>query len=626
MSHGAQERIGWRHILPIPKTSGAVGMITRLRYPKGYQFFDSNGAPLALASLSYFAAGTTTLQDTYSDTAGTVPNTNPVVLDGAGRLDGDVYLGSAADYKEVLTAGSAAVPPWPDDNIPRATLPDWNAASGPSQILNKPALAAVALSGSYKDLSNVPPTQFPFAGDSGSGGTAGLVPAPAAGNALANMFLSASGNWATPPGSPVSINLVTSAATASGTTLTFASVPPSIAVGMLVTDTTHSSVIPAGTTVVSATSTAVTLSAAVTGSGVASGDTINFFGSPSLVTNLSIFESANSVSIGSSSGSGITIPAATHSAAGVLDSARAAKIDSLATVAVSGSYTDLANKLGPFAGDSGSGGVMGLVPAPAAGTAAAGKFLKADGTWAVPSGGSGGFTLPAATANVLGGVKIGANVTAAPDGTISVTAPVNPDWNAPGGLAQILNKPALGTAAAMNVPIAATNVSGIPASLASQNLDNIARLGVGTTDTGNKLSVNGPASLFSNSGDVRVTMSKGSATNTAAFNFQDNFSTRVQFGLLGNDSFTISSSPDGSTFNIGLVISPAGSASVGGTFTLASFTVSGLPSAATAGAGTMAWVTDATQTFTSANFGATVTGGGTHGARVISNGTNWIIA
>ena len=37
-------------------------------------------------------------------------------------------------------------------------------------------------------------------------------------------------------------------------------------------------------------------------------------------------------------------------------------------------------------GDSGSGGTKGLVPAPTAGSAAAGKFLKADGTFAVPSG------------------------------------------------------------------------------------------------------------------------------------------------------------------------------------------------------------------------------------------------
>ena len=39
-------------------------------------------------------------------------------------------------------------------------------------------------------------------------------------------------------------------------------------------------------------------------------------------------------------------------------------------------------------GDSGSGGTKGLVPAPAVNDAAAGKFLKADGTWSVPAGGN----------------------------------------------------------------------------------------------------------------------------------------------------------------------------------------------------------------------------------------------
>jgi hypothetical protein len=39
-----------------------------------------------------------------------------------------------------------------------------------------------------------------------------------------------------------------------------------------------------------------------------------------------------------------------------------------------------------FTGDSGSGGAKGAVPAPAAGDAAAGKFLKADGAWTAPPG------------------------------------------------------------------------------------------------------------------------------------------------------------------------------------------------------------------------------------------------
>jgi hypothetical protein len=49
--------------------------------------------------------------------------------------------------------------------------------------------------------------------------------------------------------------------------------------------------------------------------------------------------------------------------------------------------------LNAMVGDSGSGGTKGLVPAPGAGDAAGGKFLKADGTYAVPPG-SGGGSLP----------------------------------------------------------------------------------------------------------------------------------------------------------------------------------------------------------------------------------------
>ena len=49
--------------------------------------------------------------------------------------------------------------------------------------------------------------------------------------------------------------------------------------------------------------------------------------------------------------------------------------------------TDIAVSV--MVGDSGSGGVKGLVPAPGAGDAAAGKYLKADGTFEVPPGTGG---------------------------------------------------------------------------------------------------------------------------------------------------------------------------------------------------------------------------------------------
>lgn len=62
--------------------------------------------------------------------------------------------------------------------------------------------------------------------------------------------------------------------------------------------------------------------------------------------------------------------------------------DDAGTPTVNISATDPA-----MVGDTGSGGTAGNVPAPASGDAAAGKFLKADGTWAVPPGsGTGTFT------------------------------------------------------------------------------------------------------------------------------------------------------------------------------------------------------------------------------------------
>lgn len=72
-----------------------------------------------------------------------------------------------------------------------------------------------------------------------------------------------------------------------------------------------------------------------------------------------------------------------------------------------------------FVGDAGSGGVHGDVPAPVAGDAAAGKFLKADATWDVPSGTSTG-TVTSVNATVPAELSV-SGVPITTSGTIAIT-------------------------------------------------------------------------------------------------------------------------------------------------------------------------------------------------------------
>lgn len=80
-------------------------------------------------------------------------------------------------------------------------------------------------------------------------------------------------------------------------------------------------------------------------------------------------------------------------------------------------------------------------------------------------------------------------------------------------------------------------------------------LGGATADTTNRLSANTAGVLFNNAGtSIGVTLNKNAAGNDARFVFQTGFSTRVLFGLLANDDFSISVSPDGSTFYSAMAI------------------------------------------------------------------------
>lgn len=67
--------------------------------PNGQQqFCDSNGQPLAAGKVWFYSPGTTSPLTTYQDQGLTVPNTNPIILDAAGRA---TIWGSGA-FRQVL--------------------------------------------------------------------------------------------------------------------------------------------------------------------------------------------------------------------------------------------------------------------------------------------------------------------------------------------------------------------------------------------------------------------------------------------------------------------------------------------------------------------------------------------
>lgn len=69
----------------------------------GGQLFNDNGDPLAGGKIYTYLAGTTTNAVTYTTSAGNIQHSNPIVLDGAGRIPGgEIWLAFNISYKFVV--------------------------------------------------------------------------------------------------------------------------------------------------------------------------------------------------------------------------------------------------------------------------------------------------------------------------------------------------------------------------------------------------------------------------------------------------------------------------------------------------------------------------------------------
>ena len=88
----------------------------------GSQFFDDSGVPLSGGLIYTYTAGGTTPLTTYTSISGLVANSNPIILDAAGRIN-EVWIPEGVSYKMIVkNSGNVTIGTF--DNLnPIPTLP-----------------------------------------------------------------------------------------------------------------------------------------------------------------------------------------------------------------------------------------------------------------------------------------------------------------------------------------------------------------------------------------------------------------------------------------------------------------------------------------------------------------------
>ena len=128
------------------------------------QFFDDNGDPLSGGKLYTYDAGTTTPKTTWTGPTGAVTNSNPIILNAAGRPANEIWLQQGVSYKFVIkTSNDVLVATY--DNIPSAPQsPITNDASSISYQQGNLVTAGSFIVGQTYQIASVGNTNFTLVG------------------------------------------------------------------------------------------------------------------------------------------------------------------------------------------------------------------------------------------------------------------------------------------------------------------------------------------------------------------------------------------------------------------------------------------------------------------------------
>jgi hypothetical protein len=130
-----------------------------------FQFFDSSGNPLVSGKLYVYLAGTTTQTNTWQDKTQLTLNTNPIILNAAGRCT--MWLDPTLTYKfELQNSAGVVQPGYPVDNIPGSN------SDASALVFAQAGAGAVSRTGQAKMREVVSVKDFGAAGDNATNDSA----------------------------------------------------------------------------------------------------------------------------------------------------------------------------------------------------------------------------------------------------------------------------------------------------------------------------------------------------------------------------------------------------------------------------------------------------------------------